>query len=137
MTKKRNSVLKEVGPRLKRVRETMEYSQERMAALFGVTRSTYCRYEAGNAFPGASGLELLVSYFNVSPDWLMTGIGEMYLQEDEQSPANLQLEDLKPDVQGMVKVMKKMPLICFEVLSFYYAFKLDNPHVFQLEQACR
>jgi transcriptional regulator with XRE-family HTH domain len=108
----------------------LDYSQERMAELFGVTRSSYCRYESGKAFPGPSGLEKLASSFNVSLDWLVSGKGRMFTKENGRSNGGMEMRDLKPDMRDMVGLMHKMPLIRFKVLSFYYEFKKDHPDVF-------
>jgi len=130
MRTERGNFVKEIGPRIKRVRQTLDYSQERMATLFGVTRSSYCRYESGKAFPGPSGLEILASSFHVSLDWLVSGVGRMFTNENGRSAGRTTVRELKPDMRDMVCLMHKMPLIRFKILSFYYEFRKDHPDVF-------
>ena len=130
MRTERGNFVKEIGPRIKRVRQTLDYSQERMATLFGVTRSSYCRYESGKAFPGPSGLGILASSFHVSLDWLVSGVGRMFTNENGRSAGRTTVRELKPDMRDMVCLMHKMPLIRFKILSFYYEFRKDHPDVF-------
>lgn len=126
----RGNCVKEIGPRIRKVRLALGYSQERMAALLGVTRSSYCRYESGKAFLGPSGLEKLSSNSNVSLDWLLSGEGNMFLKENDNLTGGTVVKDLKTDMRDMLCLMHKMPMIRSKVLSFYYEFKKDRPDIF-------
>ena len=57
---------KEFGERLRELRKSnTEYSQEDMAKLIGVKRSTYTYYETGKSEPGFENLRKIVSILKV------------------------------------------------------------------------
>lgn len=130
MRTERGNFLKEIGPRIKQVRLTLDYSQERMASVLGVTRSSYCRYESGKAFPGSLGMEKLASGLNVSLDWLMSGAGDMFCKNGSDTDDGPLFTNLRTDMRHMVTLMHKMPMIRSKVLSFYYELKREYPDIF-------
>ena len=64
--------------RLKELREKNCLTQEEVAAVMKVSRSSYTYYECGRVKPGLSGLELLREFDGLSWDQLM--------QEEEEKP---------------------------------------------------
>ena len=64
--------------RLKELREKNCLTQEEVAAVMKVSRSSYTYYECGRVKPGLSGLELLREFYGLSWDQLM--------QEEEEKP---------------------------------------------------
>lgn len=68
--------LKEVGKRIRAVRDKQGLTQEQFAEELGVSRSTYQKYELGNTSPPIAILHDLYERFNVSADFLLNGTGE-------------------------------------------------------------
>lgn len=64
--------------RLKELRERYCLTQEEVAAVMKVSRSSYTYYESGRVKPSLSGLELLREFYGLSWDQLM--------QEEEEKP---------------------------------------------------
>ncbi|MGB9661248.1 MAG: helix-turn-helix domain-containing protein [Moorellaceae bacterium] len=57
--------------RLRKLREQAGLTQEELAKLLGVERSTISRYESGNRDPSSEMLDRLAKFFNVSVDYLL------------------------------------------------------------------
>ena len=57
--------------RMKELRTERNLSQKKIAAELGIGITTYCRYELGEREPGASLLNQMADYYDVSVDYLL------------------------------------------------------------------
>ncbi len=57
--------------RMKELRMERNLSQKKTAAELGIGITTYCRYELGEREPGASLLDQMADYYDVSVDYLL------------------------------------------------------------------
>ena len=64
---------------MRKVRKRCGLSQKKMAAMLGIATSTYQYYERGERDTPAHIFCKLVTMFKVSPRWLLTGEGEMFM----------------------------------------------------------
>ena len=62
--------MKELGERLRILRESVKLSQVKMADLLGVKQSSINRYEQGQSTPSAKTLRWYADYFDVSMDYI-------------------------------------------------------------------
>ncbi|NLI59583.1 MAG: helix-turn-helix transcriptional regulator [Clostridium sp.] len=60
-----------LSEKLKELRKEKGVTQNEVAKLLGVDRSTYGKYETGDSTPDADKLMWLAEYFNVSVDYLL------------------------------------------------------------------
>ncbi|MEM9331004.1 MAG: helix-turn-helix transcriptional regulator [Pseudomonadota bacterium] len=65
-----------LGGRIGRAREATGRTAEEAAVQLGVTRETYENWEADREEPRANRLAMLAGFLNVSPSWLLHGVGE-------------------------------------------------------------
>ena len=56
---------------MKELRMERNFSQKKTAAELGIGITTYCRYELGEREPGASLLDRMADYYDVSVDYLL------------------------------------------------------------------
>lgn len=56
---------------LKKVRLNMSYTQQQVADLMGITKSTYCGYETGKRQPDVTKIKQLANILNTSGDVLL------------------------------------------------------------------
>ena len=56
---------------LKRARLNMDYTQQQVADLMGITKSTYCGYETGKRQPDVAKIKQLARILNTSGDILL------------------------------------------------------------------
>lgn len=61
--------------RIKQLRNSLGLTQQKFADRLGLKRQTIAAYEIGNIEPSDSTLLLICREFNVSENWLRTGIG--------------------------------------------------------------
>ena len=60
---------------LKKARLNMDYTQQQVADLMGITKSTYCGYETGKRQPDVAKIKQLARILNTSGDILLeTGL---------------------------------------------------------------
>lgn len=62
--------MKEIGKRLRALREGIAFSQEKMAAALGTTQSSLNRYENGQSAPPVALFRRYADYFDVSMDYI-------------------------------------------------------------------
>ncbi|NIM11540.1 MAG: helix-turn-helix domain-containing protein [Candidatus Aminicenantes bacterium] len=116
---------REMSLRFKQMREALEYSQEKMAAHLGVVRPSYTKYESGFALPSLPTLRVLAASFDVSLDWLVANKGPMFFNEKAVPEKKSDLENVMDDVKELLESMERIPLLRYEVLSFFQKFKLE------------
>lgn len=62
-----------IGERIKQLRKMKKISQADLARNINVSSGNVGDWERGKAKPGADALILLMQYFSVSADWILTG----------------------------------------------------------------
>ena len=82
-----------MNERIKQLRKTLGVTQQEFAERIGITRNAVANYETGRNKPIGSVLNLICNEYNVNPDWLRNGSGEMFIKPatfslDEYAQAN-------------------------------------------------
>ena len=68
-----------IEQRLKEIRNSVGLSQKDFGAIMGIAQTSYANYENGRSSIPASLLEALSLKLNLNLNWLITGEGNMYL----------------------------------------------------------
>ena len=102
--------MKEVGKRLKALRESVGFSQVKMAEAIGSTQSSINRYENGQSTPPVELFRRYADYFDVSMD---------YIFGRTDNPQG-KLYEYKPKIQQNDPQMQKFVEMCFDPKSPYY-----------------
>lgn len=71
--------------RIKKLRKTLNLTQQEFADRLGISRGNIATYETRDGSPGNSVVNLICREFNVSEDWLRTGEGEMFVPKEEDA----------------------------------------------------
>lgn len=69
---------------LKILRNTLGLKQDEFGKKIGRTKSAISNYEAGTRQIDNTTIKLICNIFNVNPDWLLNGTGEMFIGENRQ-----------------------------------------------------
>lgn len=71
---------------LKKLRKTLDLTQQEFADKLKVPRNTIGGYEVGKSNPSDAAVNNICNIFNVNEEWLRTGNGEMFIEltRDEQ-----------------------------------------------------
>ena len=75
-----------MNERLKRLRKTLDLTQQDFADKIGSKRNTVAKYETGTNVPSTAVISSICRVFNVNEEWLRTGSGDMFspMSEDEE-----------------------------------------------------
>lgn len=68
-----------MNERLKRLRKTLDLTQQEFADKIGIKRNTFSTYESGRNQPIDAVLTLICREFNVNEEWLRFGTGDMFM----------------------------------------------------------
>jgi transcriptional regulator with XRE-family HTH domain len=77
-----------LGDRLKVVRKFLELNQEAVSHTLHITNQTLSRYEKGTRFPDSQFLQEFGSIFKVNANWLLYGLGDIFLEDSDNDPGN-------------------------------------------------
>lgn len=80
--------MKEIGARIRRIRDEKGLTQEEFGKLIGVQGAAVSKYEKGDIDPGTAGIVRIAETGGVAIDWLITGKGP------PPSPAKMTDEDI-------------------------------------------
>lgn len=71
--------------RLKKLRKTLNLTQQEFSNRIGIKRNNIACYETGKNTPSDAAISLICREFNVNENWLRTGDGDMFLETDRKS----------------------------------------------------
>ena len=67
-----------MNSRIKKIRKSLDLTQQEFADRLGIKRNTVATYEVGKSNPSDAAISLICREFNVNEEWLRTGVGEMF-----------------------------------------------------------
>lgn len=68
-----------MNERVKTLRKVLKLNQTEFGKKIGITMRAVQKWENGESKPQNSTLKSLINTFNVNPDWLLNGTGEMFI----------------------------------------------------------
>ena len=74
-----------MNQRLKKLRKTLDLTQQKFGERIGVKGNTIAQYELGRNEPIDAVINLICREFNVNEEWLRTGTGDMFLPVDRNA----------------------------------------------------
>ena len=69
-----------MNERLKKLRKTLDMTQQEFADRIGTKRNTIAKYETDTNVPSAAVISLICKEFNVNEEWLREGKGEIFIK---------------------------------------------------------
>lgn len=81
-----------IGKRIKQLRVSKKLTQQQLADKIASSSGYISEMESGKAIPGGTRLLSLKRYFGVSIDWLLTGEGAPYLENEKQGSKDVASE---------------------------------------------
>lgn len=120
-----------VGERIKLLRKALDCNQKEMCELLDLSQSNLAKIENGMLFPGFELMNKLHEKFNLNIDWLITGTGEMFLNNSKTLfnirkiypglPDDIHIDELIEDLQ--------VPLIFYEIMAKYLLIRNEHEDV--------
>lgn len=83
-----------MNERIKKIRKTLDYTQQEFAERIGVKRNTIAQYEIGRNEPIDTVIRSICREFGVNESWLRSGEGEMFIQRSPDEEVGYYVEDL-------------------------------------------
>ena len=97
-----------MNERIKKLRKALDLTQQEFASRIGSVQNTITGYETGRRVPSNQVLSLICREFNVSEEWLRTGIGEMFTQREPQPLEDLLTQLIRGrDITGADRILVK------------------------------
>ena len=77
--------LTSLNERIKKLRRTLDLTQQEFADKIGIKRNSLANYETGRNTPIDAIVVSICREFNVNEEWLRNGTGEMFLPTDRNA----------------------------------------------------
>lgn len=77
--------------RLKEIRTKLKLQQGIFAEKLGIHQQQYYTYESGKSRPSVEILNKLIEKYEISIDWLLTGRGQMFLNQEPDNVMTIEL----------------------------------------------
>ncbi len=132
----KKTIMREIGYKLKKLRESLRYRIFEMADYLGNERTSYTRYELGQTPPKLMTLYKVAEKFDISLDWLIRNKGPMYFKQkqgNQTEPPPTPADAPPDDIKELLDHMQDIPLLRYEVLTMFHKFKEKNKDM--VEQA--
>ena len=101
-----------LGGRISMAREASGLSASQVVKRLGVTSTTYKAWEADRSEPRANKLVALAGILNVSPPYLLSGLGEqpikISLPEQQINQLTLQVEQLEQSLETATTSLRQI-----------------------------
>lgn len=127
----------DVGQRIKEVRLQLRLQQKEMSATLQMAPSYLSEIEAGKANPGPEFFLKMVYEYNVNPNYLFLGLGDMFFGPERiLKTEDFDMENGHVDsVEKLFWMMESSPYFKNNVLSFACRFFLENEEFLKMSIA--
>lgn len=104
------------GERIRKLRKTLDLTQQKFGERIGVKGNTIAQYELGRNEPVDAVFSLICREFNVNEEWLRTGNGDMFVEIPEKDMYSMAAESL----------LKSDDVLAIEGLKLYYSLSPEQ-----------
>jgi transcriptional regulator with XRE-family HTH domain len=94
------------GSRIRDIREYYKLNQTDFSAEIGMSQSEYSKIELGKVKPSKTVLYAITARFAVSPDWVITGHGEMLISSEDYLANGIKFLGAQNISRGLAKLLK-------------------------------
>jgi transcriptional regulator with XRE-family HTH domain len=128
--KMKEELRKEIGSRMRRIRKSLGYTQEKIVEFFDIGRANYSRIEKGEVWPGHCILYTLRMKFNISLDWVIANTDKMYIREGEKKVHDkADSNTYSKEIRELLYYIEKVPMIKHAILSYFLEYKGKNKEI--------
>lgn len=90
------------GKRLKKIRQALGFSQDELGAIFEIKKQFVSSIENDKVFLNNDKLVKLLVDYNVNINYLLAGIGEMFIKQDNFNLSDSEEEKIKAYVSKIL-----------------------------------
>ncbi len=124
--------MRDVGERLRELRERLNMSQAELGAQLGLKRSALGKHERGECFPTGRMLKILATKYNASIDYLLCNRGTLFYDKDK-AKLRQGAYTINEETEELLYLMTHVPLVRHSVMGFFQRFKHRNQDIIQQE----
>ena len=126
---------REIGLRLKEIRTHLKMTQAQFGKKLDLKASAVAKYENGVNLPKGKILQALVSHYNVSLDYLVTGKGNLFMDDEDIQQLNRSksIPEGDRELEDLFSLVTKIPWVRHVVLGHFQKFKLENRELIEKE----
>lgn len=123
LTPEEKEELQTFAQRLQNVRNHLHLMQKELAEAIGYSDSFISLLESAHTKPGYFFFKNMMDKFNVNPVYLLSGEGEMLLDEEQKKKIDsvYKGED-KREVEELLYYMENAPIVRFAVLEYFMSY---------------
>jgi transcriptional regulator with XRE-family HTH domain len=125
----------DVSKRLLELRRVLGINQKDMARVIGINPGYLSDIEKGNKTnPGFAFLHKISVHYQVSLDYLVHGIGDMFLPGSDREEQ--EIKDFKPvfnDIQDLVWLLKRSNYVKNTIMGYAVKFFIENEDTIRQE----
>lgn len=119
--------IEDIGKRLRQVREIFKHTQLTMSQILRLEYGTYKKNERAIHLISIHTIGQLHQQLGISAEWLLFENGPIYwedVQEKITADEKVNQDLFQEEVEEMIKVMKKVPMIRHSVMLHYQDCKI-------------
>lgn len=114
-----------IGERIKQLRTSKKLSQQDLANLVGKSKGNISGYENDKFEPSAQTIISISKYFNVSTDWILTGVEFQNQEVPSPTPQPLEVSISEPEL-NMLEMFRVLDKKTQEETIEYITFKYER-----------
>jgi transcriptional regulator with XRE-family HTH domain len=120
--------MKEIGNRLKQVRETLGFNQKNFSEPIDVSSSFISQIEHGNkSNPGVAIFLKIAIFYKISLDYLFQGVGDMLLtgKDDNRKDNRKYIGEIETE-NDLLWLMERSKFFKDSIMGYAGKFKIEN-----------
>jgi transcriptional regulator with XRE-family HTH domain len=125
--------LKEIGQRIKRIREKLDLRQNQLAMELNISNGTLSEVESGNGKPNFDLLFNLSKKFDVNINYVLHGKGDIFNDDHLALPPGFYKGELAPIMERFIRYFNASELVRLYILAAFKEILLKNEEMIELE----
>lgn len=126
------------GERIRTIRKSLKMTQKEFSTSLGIVQGFLCSIEKGKKTPSDTLIIALLHLYDINPDWLKYGTGEMFRDKPTSAAHSVNssiplyespLASLDPISDSMVKAVISIPDIPVDCFAFEYTGDFMSPTI--------
>ncbi len=123
------SLLGDFGKRVRKIREHVKLTQQQFADAIKKSRSNIIKIENGKVKSGFDVLFSIINVFDVTPYYLIHGIGAMFKRQSAALPGGKAIGDAVESLEQLQWYLETSPLVLYATISQAIKIQYENESV--------
>jgi transcriptional regulator with XRE-family HTH domain len=125
-TTKAAAKYRDIGNRLKRIREKLGHTLDTMNKDAGISRSYLSEFERGLKLPNTRYIKFLFEKHNVNIHYIFNGKGDMFNPSENEKLLYYNFGKFEEEIKELLYYITNVPHALYDVLGHFTEYKLNN-----------